>query len=279
MGRTRGCLFGWFWGETGAAEILGGEVRAQARRANVECRSGDRIMSWFRRILPKAEKMPPADNRPLLFGKDSSWLAISGSDTDRALVALDVVVVSRATWKKGLAAAHEDSIFVTPPVKGWIFAVSTLIPGPGVVPGDEDTMTPTISMVSQRLQTIVQCFHTDRAIERHAWAWAASGKVKRSYAYCGHSGTTLVNLGAPSTEELELGFRFFDENSAESKIAGYWERQDLRYPCEQDVLELAGRWSLDPRSLEGMAGPTELGWLVEPRSAEREPRGSGARAT
>ncbi len=224
-------------------------------------------MSWFRRVFSKAEDAQPADNRPVSFGYKCAWLAVNDSDVEKVIAALDLVVLRRATWKEGLAAAYEGYVFVSPPVSNWILAVSTLIPGPGVVPGDEDTMTPTVAIVSQRLQTIVQCFHTNREIERHAWAWAESGKLKRSYAYCGHSGTTLVNRGAPTKEELELGFRFFDENSPEAQLAEYWERHDLRYPDEENVLQLAGKWSLDPRSLDQISQPTDLGWLAEPRSA------------
>ena len=53
--------------------------------------------------------------------------------------------------------------------------------------------------------------------------------------------------------ELHQRFAFFDGNAPEAQVDGYWEREDLTFPDESSVMQLAARWSLDPSSLSESA--------------------------
>ena len=70
---------------------------------------------------------------------------------------------------------------------------------------------------------VAQHFCTYRVAEGHFWA-AQEGSAYRGYAYNGCSGETQWDEGDQTQEERELGFRFFDERSAEAATPGYWER-------------------------------------------------------
>ena len=84
----------------------------------------------------------------------------------------------------------------------------------------------------------------------------------RGYGWRGERSETLWDEGEQTSEERELGFRFFDGRSPEARQDGYWRRMDLSFPHEQSVVQIAGRWSVDPSRLAqqfGAPGPGVLG--------------------
>jgi hypothetical protein len=95
----------------------------------------------------------------------------------------------------------------------------------------------------------VQLFATHRVVEAHLWARAIGGSLVRAYSYVGESGEKRVEIGEPTPEEVALDLRFFDPNSPDAEEDGYWEREDLRYPDEEDVMRVAERWSVNPSAL------------------------------
>jgi hypothetical protein len=62
---------------------------------------------------------------------------------------------------------------------------------------------------------------------------------------------------------LSLGFRFFDARSPEANDPriDYWGREDLTFPNEDHVMQLAGKWSIDPTTLDER--DLADGWLGE----------------
>ena len=46
---------------------------------------------------------------------------------------------------------------------------------------------------------------------------------------------------------------FFDPSSPDAESDDYWDREDLRYPEEDDVMTLAARWSVSPMDIESLA--------------------------
>ena len=90
----------------------------------------------------------------------------------------------------------------------------------------------------------VQYFGTHRVVDYHAWARASDGWVIRSYAWLGERGDVLQDVGPKTPEEEELGFRFIDSTTAEA------DRDDIELPGEEDVMRIAGRWSLNPQEID-----------------------------
>jgi hypothetical protein len=85
----------------------------------------------------------------------------------------------------------------------------------------------------------------------------------------GESGKTLVDHGSRTPGEIELGYNYFDPDSPDAEFGAYWERDDLCYPDEEHVMEVAGKWSVNPNMLEGMELPVGVGWIGNLRRASK----------
>jgi hypothetical protein len=171
--------------------------------------------------MPASSSRLPKSDKPLSFGYKVAWLALPTKDGLAVANALGLRGVRPSTWAKGIEAAYESSVFVTPPLGGWVLAV-----GRPFFPPDrpEPFVKPLVLRLSSQF-SVAQYFCTYRVAEGHFWASAKQGRLIRGYAYNGCSGETQWDEGDQTKEERELGFRFFDERSAEASKRGYWEMQ------------------------------------------------------
>lgn len=185
------------------------------------------------------------------FGYKNAWVAVKGVSPEAVAEALALRNVRPSDWDGGLKAAYEFpitcSVFVMPPVDGWVLCVGL----PLFAPFDE--RPPVFGLRAAewaaRLQTEVQFFSTHRVVEAHGWARARPTGLERAYAYVGESGEKTADEGPQTPEERALGFAFFDPGSDEAQDDSYWDRDDLVHVGEEHVMALAGRWSVDPTTL------------------------------
>jgi hypothetical protein len=188
------------------------------------------------------------------FGYKSAWFALRSANTEAVMRALSLSSPVLAKAKVAIDAAYgNDSagpsgkVFVTPPLSGWTLATST---GFFDIADAEPAQFPEmVAKLSTELGTEVQFFATHRVIEAHLWARAIGGRLVRAYSYVGESGEKKVDIGELTPEEVALDLRFFDPSSPDAEHDGYWERQDLKYPDEDDVMRVAERWSVNPSAL------------------------------
>lgn len=194
------------------------------------------------------------------FGFKNVWFAARGVPPERLAEALGLKILREAPWDEGIDAAYaypSGQVFITPPIDSWVLAVGT-----GLFDyADERTFHQTTEKVARLLSTEVQFFGTHRVVETHAWAKSLPTGIVRAYMYVGDKGETTVDVGPQTPQETDLGFRFFDERSPESQAGEYWDRADLTLPDEQNVMSLAGRWSVDPTALEGREIEPAIGLL------------------
>ena len=202
------------------------------------------------------------------FGCKTSWLALRVGATDGVVRSLGLRHVTATAPARGIQKAYEwdpsaklNPVFVTSPVRGWVLCVGqTLFAFADARPplfGD------LVARLSAELRCDVQFFCTHRIVEAYGWARALEGKLVRAYLYVGESGETVVNYGMPTADELHLGFALFSPGAADQTNGG-----QISYPTEEDVLRLAGRWSLNPTKLPPMADGL-LGELRAPVAAAR----------
>jgi hypothetical protein len=196
------------------------------------------LLTWMFAAAPKATGPAP-------FGCKMGWLAIKAADPDRVASSLGLKGGKPASWTQGIAAVYgEESMFVTPPVRGWVCAASWALMG-----------DPSVAAISQRIVKLsgdfgeAQAFATYRVIEYHHWMLARRGQLIRSFAYLRESDQLLANVGALTPAERKL--RFFNLP------------QDRWSPDESDVMMVARDWSLDPTGLTERSGPAERGILGE----------------
>ena len=102
----------------------------------------------------------------------------------------------------------------------------------------------------------VQAFATHRVTEYHAWARWDSGTLERMYVYDGSRGVVTVQTGELTAQEIALGFGRFPQKGREDRCEAN--------PTEEDVLDLAAAWGVDPRK-EAAAYPPSVGWICTVR--------------
>ena len=193
------------------------------------------------------EKIDTTPDAPVNFGYKNSWLAIRASNAEDVIRSVSIDNVQSANWRTGFIAAYNGHAFVSPPVDGWVLVVSDRLPGLGHEPDTEEWISLMRSLSEKHGD--VQYFGTHRVVGYHAWSRFVDGREQRAFAYSGESGETLVDRGARTAGETELGYNYFDPNCPEAKSNAYWEREDLCYPDEEHVMEIAGKWSINPMSL------------------------------
>lgn len=89
--------------------------------------------------MPSFNRTP---DKPQPFGFKVNWLALRTSDPSAVVDALELGEATPANWESGLAAVYSSKrddawVFVSPPVGGWVLAVSWLLPYPTVQSHDD----------------------------------------------------------------------------------------------------------------------------------------------
>lgn len=192
------------------------------------------------------------------FGGKQAWLAVlsdpipsepgsgrPGPDPALVLAALGLRDLGTVPWRDGLDLAHltDDRVAVTPPLPGardqrWILATGRYLLRPDV-PLD-------VIGLSARLHTEVQFFATHRVTEMHRWQRAVDGDLIRTFGYVGQTGEVTSWHGDPDPAERDAG------------LPGELDEETTVLVGENDVLKVAGAWSIDPSTLSGRAAPGPL---------------------
>ncbi|MBL8749305.1 MAG: hypothetical protein JNK78_09095 [Planctomycetes bacterium] len=178
------------------------------------------------------------------------WLAVRTNDTERVVAALGLRTVLPANWRAGLAEAATAGVFVTPPVRGFVFATGADL---GAALGPH---VHTLPALLERLAATfpeLAWFRADAANDRHGWALVRRGAVERVYAYDGDDGHVAWH-GEPTEAERELGCFVDDPRDLSDDEVKWWPDAAL-------VAEVAAAWSLDPRSIDRLAIAPSAGWL------------------
>lgn len=188
---------------------------------------------------------------PIPFGPRMAWLAVETTDTRAVVAALKLRATREATWEEGLAGAHRDAVFVTPPLADWTLAV-----GAPLFPLDLAVaeIQPLLERLSQEFGQ-AQYFCTYQDIGLHVWAQARRGRLVRGYGWLGEFQRALWDDGPRTKEEHDLGLPSTDG------------------PDENGVMQLACLWSLDPSGLDEQFLEPEsgiLGTLAKPGSARNK---------
>jgi hypothetical protein len=185
-----------------------------------------------------------------IFGLPHRWLAIRSGNLHSVQSALALHNPTPCSWEEGLSAAHEQKLFISPPIAGWILVFGSNLPDPS---DDIDRCHRFVTGLSRKLGQ-VQFFSVNRALNHHAWVHVEGGRVVRAYAW---AGTTLWNQGAATQTERELGLRCLDYAVAAERVD--FERADPMTVNTERVPLLASRWSIDPSSIDARMLKTNQG--------------------
>jgi hypothetical protein len=202
------------------------------------------LAGYFVIPLPRRDYAGSTDpDLPVPFGPKMAWLALDTRDTEAVAAALSLRATTTATWADGIRAAHQASVFVTPPLADW-----TLVAGTPLFPTDPvgAFVKPLVERMSRQFGD-AQYFCTHRDVELHVWARARRERLVRGYGWLGEKGLTLWDECAPTKEERHIGFRFSSEQSIAVEPA---RNMDGTLPDEAGVMQLACLWSIDPTTLD-----------------------------
>jgi len=166
------------------------------------------------------------------FGYKTAWLAVRTDDTAAVSAALGLTDVANVSWEDGVEASYDETVFVSPPTRGWVLAV-----GVELLKHPPDTVA-----LSAELATEVELFATHRIVDAHRWERADNGELKRRFRYVGESGEAET-VGEPTEIERSLGFDWVIDAPGPPP-------DDAVLPDEEDVMGVAAAWSIDPQELD-----------------------------
>lgn len=231
---------------------------------------------WFRRQSASAPQAPPVPPQqpsvlapkplgnvdttpdlPVPFGYKMSWLALKTEDSAAVCESVPVENLQPANWRTGSSAAYRGHVFISPAVNGWTFVVSFQLPEL-MEEEKTDELTPLLASLSDRFGE-AQFFGTHRVVGYHAWALFQDGQEVRALAYLGERGEFLADRGDETDGEANLGYDYYDADHLESEDDG--ESDDLCFPDEDHVMEVAGEWSINPQTLGDLEVPSGVGWI------------------
>jgi hypothetical protein len=203
-------------------------------------------------------------DRPVGFGYRMAWLAVRTEDAASVIDVLGLEPLQLSNWRSGIGTVYDDELgenhlFVSPPVEGWTFVVGLSLPQP-LGRGFADKCTPMLLDLASGFPE-AQYYCTYPVIDFCAWARVVDGKLVRAFAI-GDEGL-VWNKGRLTRHERELGLRLFEMRGVRAR-KGDAGGPLMLHPTEAHVMHLAGRWSLDPTSLDTAEEPPGLGMLCAP---------------
>lgn len=183
---------------------------------------------------------------PIRFGTNMAWLAVRSHDPQRVLDQLYLNDVRAAGWADGLGAVYDrktsdGAIFVTPAIDGWVLVVGPSLPQP-LDGAFIDKCLPLLEDLGERFDD-VQYFLSYGSLDLFAWARISGGRLRRTFAQ-GDNGV-FWSRGTPTPEERALGLKFFEVRGIDDRDGDAGGAMILT-PTEEQVTQLAARWSIDP---------------------------------
>jgi hypothetical protein len=196
-------------------------------------------------------KIPTEDERlidkPISFGTKCMWFAVKSGDKEKIISKLRYIKIGECNWQTGVSRAYSGAIFLTPKIGDW-----TLVYGNGIsIDGGSLKEINEIKKILKRLSkefSEAHFFNTHRIVEYHCWIKAINGNIERAYAFLGEKCETIINEGEPTF--IEQKYNLINTLSEESKEDGYFDRDDIVFPNESLVMEIANSWSINPCELE-----------------------------
>lgn len=210
---------------------------------------------------------------PRNFGYRMGWLAIRTRDSERVIERLGLTDLIETNWDNGIGTIYDEHeaasrVYVTPPVNGWTFVIGLALPQP-LGRSFVDKTTPLLLELGSYFIE-VQYYLACPDYDCFAWARVVDGKLVRAYAI--NDEGVVWNKGKQSKEERTLGNKLFEVRGVK-RSPNDAKGELVLYPTEQHILQLAGKWGLDPSELEKLDPPasTTLGiigtapsrWKVE----------------
>lgn len=206
----------------------------------------------FKKLFSKKPKEVIPD-RPLSFGYKNQWLALKTNDQEKVAKFLKLRKVEPSNWKEGLNHGYGKGVFITPEIKAW-----TLVLGYDLSDLESEGSQRFLEEASLAFGEC-QAFFTHRVVDYHYWGKAQEGKIERLYSFVGEIGENIIIDGPPTPVETSLNL--VNTFSSEAEAEDYFEREDLHWPDEETVMQVAEAWSINPTKIYEMENLSGLGLI------------------
>ena len=212
-------------------------------------------------MMPRKIIYSVEPDTPCSFGYKMSWIAIKTGDVRKVLDVLGLYQIEQTNWRSGIGTVYhkelgENRIFVSPPVRGWIFVVGLAIPHP-IGERFMDKWTPLMESLAEEFSD-VQYFFSYPSIDFYGWARVLKGRISRAFAI-GDEGI-IMKRGRTTREEKGLGLKLFELRGVRG-LSGDAGGELVLYPTETHVMRLAGQWGIDPTGLARLSKEPGLGYI------------------
>lgn len=209
-----------------------------------------RLLHQQRLARIRMENSAGSAYRPSLFESACRWLVVKSTRVEAVQSALGLHNPFPCSWGEALSRSTPGSLFVSPPVRGWILVIGPGLPDPSE---DVDRCYHFIVKLSRALGHI-QFFSAHRALNHHAWIRAERGQIRRAYAWAGE---TVWNQGPVSQAERDLGLLCYEYGESPNLMELSPSANPV--PNAEKIMQLANRWSLDPTTIDERMLPPALG--------------------
>lgn len=205
-----------------------------------------------------SDSLTPVDttrDSPVGFGYKCMWVAVKSTDQSEIADFIGLQKAQMANWQSGIENAYNGKVFITPPVDGWILLVGYGLPQERT----DDELIQIKNFVNKLSKQFgeAQHFASHRVVDYHCWIKSINGELVRVYSFIGESFKNIEVFGELS--EVEKKYKFGNTLSKEAMDESYYEREDLVYPDEEIVMEIAESWSVNPTNLDGRTDIVGLG--------------------
>ena len=206
----------------------------------------------FKKYFSKKEQEVLPD-KPIGFGYKNKWLAIKSNNKEKVAELLELKNIKKSNWKDGIEFGYKKGIFITPEINGWI-----LVLGIDISDLEIESTKGLLKRVSKKFGEC-QIFLTHRIVEYHFWGLARDGKIERLYSYAGESNENMIIEGEPT--EAERKYNFVNTFLEQANNDEYWKRENIEFPDEDMVMEIAKKWSINPTRIEDYEGVEGIGLI------------------
>ena len=174
------------------------------------------------------------------FGYKIVWLAIKGAEIDTILSCCpELRYVREAGWKDAMKEVTEKwtKAMLSGPYDGWVFLIGSGLWDLSQV----DEIVKVMGRIGERAKEVCY-FASHRVSEAYAFARVVQGKMIRLYSYADGQLFGCIGERSDVEEKLSLTFAEREEDLFE---------EGFDYIDEEDVLRIAGEWSMHPEALLG----------------------------
>jgi hypothetical protein len=188
-------------------------------------------------ILTTYAELGSEPDTPIPFGYKCSWYTVRASEAEILADAFGLKKTTGVNWEKGIEAAYQGFVFISPPVDGWTFVVGTHHAQARLEKITQKATSMLLELSSEFGEA--QFYVTHRVVELHVWAKALNGKLIRAYGYLGEADEIFWDEGKAEIPEVDI-------------------RSDIN---EETVMEIARTWSISPTDLGKYESEPTLGLI------------------